>query len=266
MIRSKTNHRRQSQRYNHEDFDDDPKTLMGLPPSEKTSEFWKRYDRQADVHDTKMTGDLSENLDVLLIFAALFSAINTAFISLTMPGLSSDPMTEANALLRLLVTSANNNTLLPTDPPPPFAPSPNSVIVNCLLYASLSCSLLAAVGAMMGKEWLQGFDRTGQTGPLEEQGRFRQRKFNGVQQWHLESIILSLPNILLLSVILFFAGVCLYLFPVNRAVASVVIAFSGGGAALCGGVIVAGAISPLCPYQSAASRGLKRVGALFSSW
>ncbi|KIO28231.1 hypothetical protein M407DRAFT_72126, partial [Tulasnella calospora MUT 4182] len=112
----------------------------------------------------------------------------------------------------------------------PFAPSPNSVIFNCSLYASLSCSLLAAMGAMMAKEWLQSFDRTGQTGPLEEQGRSRQRKFNGVQQWHLESIIRSLPNVLLLSVILFFAGICLFLFPVNRAVAGVVIAFPAAGA------------------------------------
>ncbi|KIO20125.1 hypothetical protein M407DRAFT_81916, partial [Tulasnella calospora MUT 4182] len=166
---------------------------MGFHPLEKIREFWKRYDRQADIHDKKMTSNLSENLDVLLIFAALFSAINTTFISLTMPGLSSDPLAETNALLRLLVTRVDNNTFAPADLSPPFAPSPNSVIVNSLLYASLSCSLLAAVGAMMAKEWLQSFDRTGQTGPLEEQGRFRQRKFDGVQRWHLESIIQFLP-------------------------------------------------------------------------
>ncbi|KAG9035803.1 hypothetical protein FS837_001812 [Tulasnella sp. UAMH 9824] len=266
MIGSKKIYILLPQRLNNDAFNDDPETLMGLSTTEKTTEFWKRYDRPADTHDGKMTEDLSENLDVLLIFAALFSAINTAFISLTMPGLSSDPLTENNALLRLLVMKADNSTLIPDDLSPPFTPSPNSVIVNCLLYASLSCSLLAAVAAMMGKEWLQSFDRTGQTGPLEEQGRFRQRKFNGVLQWHLESIIRSLPNILLLSVILFFAGVCLFLFPVNRAVAGVVIAFSGGGAVLCGVAIVAGAIYPLCPYQSAASRALKRVGVLSSLW
>ncbi|KIO18154.1 hypothetical protein M407DRAFT_84237, partial [Tulasnella calospora MUT 4182] len=192
---------------------------MGLPPLEKKTEFWKRYDRRADTHDSKMSEDLSENLDVLLIFAALFSAINTTFISITMPGLSPDPLTEPTALLRLLVMRADNNTLVPADFSPPFTPSSNSIIVNCLLYASLSCSLLAAVGAMMAKEWLQDFDRSGQTGPLEEQGRFRQRKFDGVRQWHLESIIRSLPNVLLLSVILFFAGICLFLFPVDRAVA-----------------------------------------------
>ncbi|KAG8979372.1 hypothetical protein FRC05_008356 [Tulasnella sp. 425] len=137
-----------------ERFNDDPAVLMDLPPLEKISEFWKRYDHLADIHDKKMTSNLNGNLDVLLIFT--------------------------NALLRLIVMKADNNTLSPTDLSPPFSPSSNSVIVNCLLYASLSCSLLAAVGAMMAKEWLQSFDRTGQTGPLEEQGRSRQNKFNGV--------------------------------------------------------------------------------------
>ncbi|KIO32708.1 hypothetical protein M407DRAFT_50669, partial [Tulasnella calospora MUT 4182] len=178
-------------------------------------EFWRRYDRLADIHDKKLTTNLNGNLDVLLIFAALFSAINTSFITVTMPNLSPNPSDETNNLLRLLVMREDNNTLTPADLVPPFSPDSNSIIVNCLLYASLSCSLLAAVGAMMAKEWLQSFDRTGQTGPLEDQALFRQRKFNGVQQWHLEAAIKFLPNLLLLSVILFFIGVCLYLFPIN---------------------------------------------------
>ncbi|KIO20337.1 hypothetical protein M407DRAFT_30022 [Tulasnella calospora MUT 4182] len=178
-------------------FNDDPALLMGLPPLEKISEFWKRYDNLADIYDKKLTSNLNENLDVLLIFAALFSAINTAFISLSMSGLSPNPSDETNALLRLIALKADNNTIASTDLSPLFSPSSDSVIVNCLLYASLSCSLLTAVGAMKAKEWLHSFDRTGQTDPLEEQGQFRQRTFNGVQQWHLESAIQSLPNLLL---------------------------------------------------------------------
>ncbi|KAG8923807.1 hypothetical protein FRC01_012309, partial [Tulasnella sp. 417] len=222
------------------------------------TEFWRRYDRLADIHDKKLTINLNGNLDVLLIFAALFSAINTTFISITMPDLSPSPSDETNTLLRLLVMKADNNTLTPADLAPTFYASSNSIIVNGLLYASLSCSLLAAVGAMMAKEWLQSFDRTGQTGPLEEQARFRQRKFNGVLEWHLEAVIKFLPNLLLFSVIFFFVGVCLFLFPINTVVAGIVIAFSGMGVVFSSIVIVAGAISPTCPYQSAASSALRR--------
>lgn len=119
----------------------------------------------------------------------------------------------------------------------------------------------------MAKEWLQSFDRTGQTGPLEEQGRFRQLKFNGVEQWRLETVIKFLPNLLLLSVVLFFAGIGLFLVPINTAVAGIVIAFSGLGVILSGIAVVAGAVSSLCPYQSATSRALRRIsGATLKSW
>ncbi|KAG8921732.1 hypothetical protein FRC01_000101 [Tulasnella sp. 417] len=243
---------------NREYVFDDPLAPLRLAPLAQISEFWRRYDRLADIHDKKLTTNLNGNLDVLLIFAALFSAINTTFISITMPDLSPNPSDETNTLLRLLVMRADNNTLTPSDLAPPFAVKSSSITVNCLLYASLSCSLLAAVGAMMAKEWLQSFDRTGQTGPLEEQARFRQRKFDGVQQWHLEAVIKFLPNLLLLSVIFFFVGICLFLFPINTIVAGIVIAFSGIGAIFSGIVIVAGAASLTCPYQSAASNALRR--------
>ncbi|KAG9043498.1 hypothetical protein FS837_009477 [Tulasnella sp. UAMH 9824] len=238
---------------------DDPLAPLRLQPLEQISDFWKRYDRLADTHDKTLTSNLNGNLDVLLIFAALFSAIDTAFISITMPGLSPSPSDETNTLLRLLVMRADNNTLTSADLSPPFSPNSTSIIVNCLLYASLSCSLLAAVGAMMAKEWLQSFNRSGQTGPLEDQGKLRQRKFNGVEQWHLETVIKFLPNLLLLSVILFFAGIGLFLFPINTAVAGTVITFAGLGMILSGIAIVAGAISPLCPYQSAASNAVRRI-------
>ncbi|KAG8980742.1 hypothetical protein FRB90_007518, partial [Tulasnella sp. 427] len=199
---------------------DDPIAHLRLPQVAQISNFWKRYDRLADIHDRKLTSNLNENLDVLLIFAALFSAINTSFISITMPNLSPNPSEQTNNLLRLIVTRADNTTLTPADLSPPFSPGSNAIIVNCLLYASLSCSLLAAVGAMMAKEWLQSFDRTGQTGPAEEQGRFRQRKFMGVEQWHLEAVVKFLPNLLLLSVILFLIGIGIFLVPINTIVAS----------------------------------------------
>ncbi|KIO30949.1 hypothetical protein M407DRAFT_68625, partial [Tulasnella calospora MUT 4182] len=177
--------------------------------------FWKRYDELADRNDREMSRNLNSNLDVLLIFAALFSAINTTFISLTMPSLSPDPMDKTNTLLELLVRKVDNSTVTTADLSPPFSPQSNCVTTNCLLYASLSCSLLAAMGAMLAKEWLQNFDRTGQVGPLEEQARTRQRKFHALQRWHSEEIVLFLPNLLILSVLFFFAGLAIYVLPIN---------------------------------------------------
>ncbi|KIO19474.1 hypothetical protein M407DRAFT_82759, partial [Tulasnella calospora MUT 4182] len=136
-------------------------------------DFWKRYDDLADKKDREMSKNLNGNLDVLLIFAGLFSAVNTAFISLATSSLSPNPADKTNALLELLVRRADNNTLTSTDLSPPFSPPPTLIASSCLLYASLCCSLTSAMGAMLAKEWLQSFDRTGHTGSLEEQARFR---------------------------------------------------------------------------------------------
>ncbi|KIO33017.1 hypothetical protein M407DRAFT_65970, partial [Tulasnella calospora MUT 4182] len=177
--------------------DDGLTTLSSLLPNPihlgQIADFWKRYDNLADNHDRKMSKHLDDNLDVLLIFAGLFSAINTAFISFTMPSLSPDPTTETNNLLRLMISGAGNQTLPLPEDSGHFTPEPISIAINCLLYASLSCSLLAAMGVMMCKEWLHSFDRSGQTGSSEDQGRLRQRKFDGARRWELEAIIDFLP-------------------------------------------------------------------------
>ncbi|KAG8946585.1 hypothetical protein FRC04_011563 [Tulasnella sp. 424] len=230
-------------------------------------DFWKRYDELADRSDREMVSNLNGNLDVLLIFAGLFSAVNTTFISTAMPSLSPDPSDRTNALLERLVLRFENASVTPAETSPPFSPSRGSITANCFLYTSLCCSLSAAMGAMLAKEWLQSYSRSGQAGPLEEQVRFRQKKYTAAQEGHLESVILFLPNLLLLSVLLFFAGLVFFLFPINSTVAAVVIAFFGVGMALSGVTIVAGAISPLSPFQTAISRALRRtLGLPFWCW
>ncbi|KAG9026598.1 hypothetical protein FRB95_008685 [Tulasnella sp. JGI-2019a] len=68
-----------------------------MPPQakpEKADEFgekrdyWFRYDTLADSKDNFMIEWLNNDLDVLLIFAGLFSAVNTAFIVPTLASLS----------------------------------------------------------------------------------------------------------------------------------------------------------------------------------
>ncbi|KAG8923705.1 hypothetical protein FRC01_012461 [Tulasnella sp. 417] len=223
-------------------------------------DFWNRYEKLADQSDKEMSKNLNGNLDVLLIFAGLFSAVNTAFISLSIPSLSPDSSDETNNLLRLLVLRVDNGTLSPTDLSPPFSPAPSSVIANCFLLSSLCFSLLAAVGAMLGKEWLQNYDRTAQPGLLEEQARQRQRKYDGAKRWHLEETVQFLPNILLFSVVLFFIGLVELLLPMNKVVAGFVISLFGAGTVLSLATIVAGTFSHDGPYQSAACRGIFWVG------
>ncbi|KIO16565.1 hypothetical protein M407DRAFT_44220, partial [Tulasnella calospora MUT 4182] len=154
---------------------------------------WNRYDQLADGHDQRLIKNLNDNLDVLLIFAGLFSAVNTSFLQMTTPSLSPDPSAETNYLLRLLITKLDNTTFPSAPEPPSQSKVLISVRTNCLLYSSLCCSILAAVGAMLAKEWLQSFERDGQAGPLQDQVLRRQHKFNGVRQWQLEPMTRLLP-------------------------------------------------------------------------
>ncbi|KAG8915792.1 hypothetical protein FRC01_003503 [Tulasnella sp. 417] len=193
--------------------------------------------------------------------AGLFSGVNTAFISLSMPTLSPNPAIETNALLRLLISGADNKTLAGIfEQAEPFRPQRVSIAMNCLFYASLGCSLIASIGAMMCKEWLHSWDRSGQAGSVEEQGRLRQRKFEGAQRWQLETIIDFLPTVVLISILLFFTGVTIFLVSLNTTVAVFLLPFGGPWVVLGVGSIFAGAIFPLCPYKTAASRIMRRFG------
>ncbi|KIO33011.1 hypothetical protein M407DRAFT_65993, partial [Tulasnella calospora MUT 4182] len=180
------------------------------------ADFWKRYDTIADSYDNRITKHLNENLDVLLIYAGLFSGINTAFIGMVMPPLTPDSTAETNALLRLLISGADTAALAAYDQQNQnFTPEFSAVAINCLFYVSLSFSSFAAVCAMMCKEWLHSLDRTGQTGAIEDQGRIRQRKFDGARKWQLEMIMDFLPTIILASITLFSVGIVIFLLTLN---------------------------------------------------
>ncbi|KAG8997793.1 hypothetical protein FRB94_007442 [Tulasnella sp. JGI-2019a] len=223
--------------------------------------FWIKYDELAGAYDKDMLARLNGNLDVLLIFAGLFSAINTAFIIVTLAALSAASSDRTNALLVLILLHRDNSTLTPDDLNPPFVPTPGIIRQNCMFFASLCSSLLAAAGAMRAKQWLQYYERTGQTGALDKQGLERTAKFMGVESWGLRPIVEFLPTLLLVSLGLFFAALVDYLWNINQRVAMVVLVFAavGAGINICMGM--AANIWPRCPFQTSVGfRGLSPFG------
>ncbi|KAG8875643.1 hypothetical protein FRB98_007677, partial [Tulasnella sp. 332] len=244
-------------------------------------DFWVRYDTLADAKDKAMIGRLNQNLDVLLIFvsasrlyvflvlgappdinvtqAGLFSAVNTAFIVLTLASLSAPPSYQTNALLMLVVMHANNNTLTPSDLNPSFSPSSASIRQNCTFFASLCSSILAAAGAVLAKQWLQSYERTGQTGTHQKQAMLRTAKWMGSEAWGLRIVVEALPTLLLISLALFFAALCDLLWSTSRPVAIVVVAFTAAGAVFYGFTVIAAAIDTFCPYQTAVSTVIRDI-------
>ncbi|KAG8943379.1 hypothetical protein FRC03_002532, partial [Tulasnella sp. 419] len=191
------------------------------------SAFWDAYNKEADIQDKELVKGLSGDLDVLLIFAGLFSATNTAFIIEAYRDLKQDTAETTNALLQSLILHLRDPQSGDSEPqsPPPFVAKPRATRVNALFFASLCCSIFAAFGAVIAKQWMTHYEREGQLRSPSERGRVRHKKYMGLKWWHLIGIVETLPTLLQLSLFFFFAALIDFLWPLNFTVAVVVITF-----------------------------------------
>ncbi|KIJ34570.1 hypothetical protein M422DRAFT_181916, partial [Sphaerobolus stellatus SS14] len=111
------------------------------------------------------------DLDSLLIFAGLFSAVNSAFIVNIDADLSANPTDTTNTLLMLLIHTTDNKSFVNQTLEIPNWTGPSSTVIwtQSLAYLSLGTSLLAAFGAVLVKQWLAHFKSTRFTpGSLEQ--------------------------------------------------------------------------------------------------
>ena len=127
-----------------------------------------------------------------------------------------------------------------------------------LLFASLLISLLAAFIAMLGKQWLNRYLRHAGGSMIERCGD-RQRKCDGLQSWPFHLIVESLPVMLQISLLLLGCGLCRYMMSINTPIAYTLIVLTGFGVLFYVGIVVAGASSYECPFQTPGSALLRRV-------
>ncbi|KAG1882252.1 hypothetical protein F4604DRAFT_1533986, partial [Suillus subluteus] len=115
------------------------------------SKFWATYKTVSDEYDDDMLERCNGNMDIVLIFAGLFATVNTAFIIAMQP----NPSDTTNDLLVQLIHNISNGR--PATQPNILASSTglssSKLWMQALAYASLAISLLAAYGAVMGKQW-----------------------------------------------------------------------------------------------------------------
>ncbi|KAH7923024.1 hypothetical protein BV22DRAFT_1171308, partial [Leucogyrophana mollusca] len=166
--------------------------------------FWETFTREAADHTADLVEKYKSDMDIVLIFSALFSAVGTSFIIAMQPNLSADPNDTTNALLKLLVNTIDNNTFSGQTLYPPVWAGPGSVDIwiQTLAYASLSASLLTALGAVLGKQWLGHFNRLGR-GAVDARARLRQQKLEGFRKWRCGVVLEALPVLLQISLLLF---------------------------------------------------------------
>ncbi|KIO19658.1 hypothetical protein M407DRAFT_82538, partial [Tulasnella calospora MUT 4182] len=105
--------------------------------------------------DPDLVHSLKAQLDGILIFSGLFAGVNSAFLALTLPQLSANPVDDTNALLSQLVRGQNNSIQQIDDlPSASFSPPPTICSINGLFSMSLTLALLSAFLAVLGQQWL----------------------------------------------------------------------------------------------------------------
>ena len=137
---------------------------------------------------------------------------------------------------------------------------PRAIVqVQALLFASLAISIFSAFLAMLGKQWLNRYQSTGTQGSAIERSRNRQQKLGGIVVWYFDSVMESLPLMLQVALLLLGCALSRYLWAVNTSVASVVISATSFGAVLYLFIVVAGAVSESCPYQTPAAQTSRHI-------
>ena len=187
--------------------------------------------------------------------------MTSAFIIQVHPQLQSDPNAETASLLRVLIYKIDNTTFGGTVPAlPQWSGPPRTMVqVEAILYASLATSLFSAFLAMLGKQWLNRYASIDARGSPIERSQNRQLKLNGIVAWYFDHVMESLPLMLQFALLLQGCAFSRYLWGINTIVASVAIGTTSFGVIFYACIIVVGAASLSCPYQTPGANLLRRI-------
>ncbi|KAF8723437.1 hypothetical protein RHS02_08640, partial [Rhizoctonia solani] len=227
--------------------------------------IWDLYLEEAHDYDYELVKGRQASLDTLLIFAALFSAIQTAFL-IESKNLLQQDSGDLSASLLLYIAQSQQRVEFGTPPPsdanapltnPEFQPTNMARWINGIWFISLGLSLSVALIAMLSKEWLTTY-LSSRPRPAHKHALLRQARLEGLQGWWALHIMALLPSFIHLSLLLFALDLILYLITLNEDIA--IVFAIGVGLILVFDIstIVLGAIFSNCPYVTEASNYLKK--------
>ena len=181
--------------------------------------------------------------------------MTSAFIIDVQSDLKPDYEEMNNKLLEMLLNATTGNLPAGSAPAVPRWSGPDPVIVQaqCILYATLSATLLASFLAMLGKQWLNRYRRNETHGSTADRSRVRERKLSGIETWKFHIVMESLPLILQCALVLLGLALSRYLWEVNHSVSSVVIGFTSFGFLFYMLIVTASILSFDCPFQTPVS-------------
>ncbi|KAJ7584315.1 hypothetical protein C8J56DRAFT_1166469 [Mycena floridula] len=220
------------------------------PVKESNSTLSSCYVREAKIYDEGMVARWKVLMDGLLLFAALFSAVVTAFIIEGYKTLSPDP--SAMTVVLLYQISRQLSTITNTTEPNISLPDLNSsptlaIITNIFWSLSLALSLTCALTATLIEQWASDYVRTiGRREAPEIKARIRAYLFEGVENSNVAAIVEGTPLLLHASLFSFFVGLIFFLHPIS----TIMTFLSAGILAVFGIAYLSATIAPLIDTAS----------------
>ncbi|KAK0492164.1 hypothetical protein EDD18DRAFT_1018270, partial [Armillaria luteobubalina] len=182
---------------------------------------WKVHEDESKKHDANIVGTARDDLDLLLVFAGLFSAIVTTFVAQTYQNLQPDYAVMSASLLyesvlvqRAIANGSPVDSIAPSplNPIIAFVPATTDVWVNGLWFMSLFLSLTTALIAFLVNHWLRYYAAL-PSGTPRDRSLTRQFRYAGFQKWHVQVILGLLPFLLHLALAIFLVGLVIFLQP-----------------------------------------------------
>ncbi|KAJ7599562.1 hypothetical protein C8J56DRAFT_191413 [Mycena floridula] len=229
--------------------------LGRFPSKESNPSVFNSYVREANVFDKAMVARWKVTMNGIVIFAALFSGVVTAFIIESHKMLSPDPqqvmiviMYQMSQQLSSVVNGSQTSAVVPTpDDLFPFAVPPAVLVTNIVWFISLGLSLACALTATLIQQWASDYTHAiERRQDPEKRGRIRAFLFEGVETSNLPAIVEATPLLLHASLFSFLIGLVFFISPLNTVVTFLLIAIL----AICGSAYLCATIIPLIVIAS----------------
>ncbi|KAH7102103.1 hypothetical protein BKA62DRAFT_590861, partial [Auriculariales sp. MPI-PUGE-AT-0066] len=207
---------------------------------------WRVYRDRATANDEVIIGSWNGTLDVLLIFAGLFSAVATAFL-VEAQQLGPD---QTKYLTAAFIAVHLNQSIQDSKFNPNAYVAPVSIRwATGLWLASLVIALMVALLAILAKQWLAeyGSRKRGAAASDRDWAMRHVKLYQGIRTWKVHAFIGALPIALHASLFLFLGGLVNYFWSINIAMAVFTLATTGAGFIIYVVAIVAPIRWPECP-------------------
>ncbi|KAF7973124.1 hypothetical protein HWV62_16160 [Athelia sp. TMB] len=217
--------------------------------------MWSLYLMEADKLDKARMENWKGDMDGILIFSGLFSAVITAFIIESYQMLQQDPADVTVMLLAQISMQLAANASSPVHALSPanipFQPSRSAQSINALWFLSLLFSLTCALLATLVQQWARQYLQVvGNLKGTKDRAALRTYMAQGHERYRAEGVVDAVPALLHVSLFLFFSGLVQFLHTINNVVAWVTLAPIVLLFLVYSIITIQSALSLDCPYRT----------------